>query len=101
VSQLAYIRNLTSQIYKMLPMSDSDELIERMHLKEFINSIIVQIDGSLLTFPNLSSDEDYIIIMNILHYWDSNDIKLIPFKREVRKMMRCLNRIELRCSANE
>lgn len=90
----AYIKWLTKRLFVMLPMSDETEDMEENHLKEYINSITIQVDGSFKTFPELNNDVDYLTIANMLHYWDMNDIDTTIFKREVRNALNLLNRIE-------
>ena len=90
----AYIKWLTKRLFAMLPMSDETEDMEENHLKEYINSMSIQVDGSFKTFPELSDNIDYLTIANMLHYWDMNDIDTAIFKREVRNALNLLNRIE-------
>ena len=90
----AYIKWLTKRLFAMLPMSDETEDMEENHLKEYINSMSIQVDGSFKTFPELSDNVDYLTIANMLHYWDMNDIDTVIFKREVRSALNLLNRIE-------
>ena len=90
----AYIKWLTKRLFAMLPMSDETEDMEENHLKEYINSMSIQVDGSFKTFPELSNNVDYLTIANMLHYWDMNDIDTVIFKREVRNALNLLNRIE-------
>lgn len=90
----AYIKWLTSRLFTMLPMSDETENMEENHLKEYINSMSIQVDGSFKTFPELASNVDYLTIANMLHYWDMNEINIVIFKREVRNALNLLNRIE-------
>ena len=90
----AYIKWLTKRLFAMLPMSDETEDMEENHLKEYINSMSIQVDGSFKTFPELSDNIDYLTIANMLHYWDMNDIDTVIFKREVRNALNLLNRIE-------
>lgn len=90
----AYIKWLTKRLFAMLPMSDETEDMEENHLKEYINRMSIQVDGSFKTFPELSDNVDYLTIANMLHYWDMNDIDTVIFKREVRNALNLLNRIE-------
>lgn len=90
----AYIKWLTKRLFAMLPMSDETEDMEENHLKEYINSMSIQVDGSFKTFPELSDNVDYLTIANMLHYWDMKDIDTVIFKREVRSALNLLNRIE-------
>lgn len=94
MSPVNFIKQLTNQIFMMLPWSDSVEIAEEMHLKEFIDSMVVQISGSRLTFGELTNNTDYIEVENIIRYVNANDIPLSSFKREIRKALRLLNAIE-------
>lgn len=106
-----YIQWLTRQIFKMLPLSDPEEATEECYLGEFINSMSIQIDGSLITFPELRNDENYLAVVNVIHYWDEKnlpsyfdeqDSARAVFKREIKSALRLLNRIEERFGdANE
>ena len=90
----AYIKWLTKRLFAMLPMSDETEDMEENHLRDYVNSMSIQVDGSLKTFPELSDNVDYLTIANMLHYWDMNEIEPVVFKREIRSALNLLNRIE-------
>ena len=89
-----YIQWLTKQIFKMLPMSDTSEDIESSHLKEFIQSIAVQIDGSFATFSEFADNPNYLAVANVIHYWNAKDIDIPLFKKEIRSVLSLLNKIE-------
>lgn len=90
----SYIQWLTKQIFKMLPMSDTSEIVEKSHLKDFIQSITIQVDGSFSTFEPLKDNPKYLAVANVLHYWNSREIDIPLFKREIRSIMSLLNQIE-------
>lgn len=92
----AYIQWLANQVFKMLPMSDETEDLEENHLRDFINSISIQIDGSFKTFPDLSNNVKYLTVANILHYWNEQELVIPIFKREIRNAVNLLHQIEER-----
>ena len=82
-----YIEWLTKRMFLMLPMSDETEDIEKNHLCDYINSISIQVDGSFKTVPELNNNVNYMTIANMLHYWDTHDIDIPMFKREIRNAL--------------
>ena len=89
-----FIHWLTRRLFVMLPMSDETEDITENHLQDYVSSMSIQVDGSMETFPELSSNMDYIMISNMLHYWEKHDIDPQVFKREIRNALNILNKIE-------
>lgn len=96
MSLKAYLKWLTGRLFKMLPMSDTDDAVVDSHLREYIGSMSIQIDGSLKTFPELCTDMDYLMIVNTLHYWLDADFDAVVFKREIRNALALLNKMEER-----
>lgn len=96
MSLKAYLRWLTGRLFKMLPMSDNDDTIVDSHLREYLESMSIQIDGSLRTFPELCVDMDYLMIVNTLHYWLDAEFDIVVFKREIRNALALLNKMEER-----
>lgn len=96
MSLKAYLKWLTGRIFKMLPMSDTDDAIIDYHLREYLRSMSIQVDGSIKTFPELCQNMDYLTIVNTLHYWLDADFEVIAFKREIRNVLTLLNKMEER-----
>lgn len=96
MSLKTYLKWLTGRLFKMLPMSDTDDAIVDSHLKEYIESMSIQVDGSLKTFPELCTDMDYLMIVNTLHYWVGTELEVAAFKREIRNVLTLLNKMEER-----
>lgn len=94
MSPTIFVHNLTNQIFIMLPWSDSEEIFEEMHMRDYIDSMVVQVSGGKMTFEILQGYPDYAEVENILHYLNCHEMPLAAFKREIKKALSLLNKIE-------
>lgn len=82
-----FLDNMIGSIYKILPLKESKNL----HLSEYLDGILIQLSGAMSTYPQLSSNVNYIAIVNSIQYFSTNDFTERQCKREVFK---CINNIK-------
>jgi len=85
-----FLGNIIGNIYKVLPLKEE----ENSYLPEYLDSLLVQLKGALITYPGLSSNVRYITIINSIQYFCSNDFSIKQCKREVFKCIENINKIQ-------
>lgn len=81
---IVYINNLGKSIFKILPLKEE----HNKGLNEYIDSLLIQMNGALITYPQLKCNNEYIAMLNIINYFSCNEFNVRQCKREVFK---CLN----------
>lgn len=84
-----YLRSLIGKFYKIRPMRQNDDATLQVYLASFI----VDLEGSLYTFPSLREDSRYITVVNIAHWLNSNSFNCDEARREVEKAIDLIKKI--------
>ena len=84
-----FVEKLKDRIFKILPLKEEGN----SYLMEYIDSLIIEMMGGYVTFPELQSNMEYLRVINTLQYMLHNDISVVKCKREIFKSIRCLNNI--------
>lgn len=79
-----YLNYMINCIFKILPLKEEDN----KGLKEYLDSVLIQVLGSIETYPELSDNQKYVSIINTLYYLKNNDFTTKQCKRETFK---CIN----------
>ena len=89
-----YIKHLTNQIFKALPMRQDGVEIE--FLMQHMNSVYIDAYGFRVSNPVLCEDRDFQTVLNIVAYLGSNAVDDATWKREIFKATHALNDVEAR-----
>lgn len=63
-----YLRSLRGDIFKLLPMKESEMSGMNNHMTEYLESLIINITGAMTTYPILVSEKQYLYVVNNIHY---------------------------------
>jgi hypothetical protein len=80
-----FLDGMTGKVFKILPMYESQIKGEKNHLSDYIDSLVIEMTGSCVTFPELRESAHYIAIINILNYLLNNEFDINTCRREVFK----------------
>lgn len=89
-----YIKHLTNQVFKALPMRQDGVSIEC--LMQHMNSIYIDAVGYEVSNPNLLQDRDFQTVINIAAFLGKNPVDDATWKREILKATHLLNNVETR-----
>ena len=87
---IVFINNLSKSIFKILPLKEEGN----KGVDEYIESLLIQMNGALITYPALKHNENYISILNIINYFSNNEFSIKQCKREVFKCLNILDTIK-------
>ena len=79
-----FYRRLINCIYKILPLKEEGN----DGLDDYVDSVLIQLYGSLNTYPDLNYNQQFISIINTLQYFRNNEYTVKQCKRET---FRCIN----------
>lgn len=63
-----YLFGFRNDVFKLLPMKESADIGDDNHLLEYLDTLISNARGALLTFPELNTEKKYINVTNNLCY---------------------------------
>lgn len=82
-----FLKYMVNNIFKILPLNDDCNV----GLKDHIDSVQIQLIGSLETYPELKANQKYISIINSINFLRTNDYTKRECRREV---LRCTNALQ-------
>lgn len=89
-----YIKYLTNQIFKALPMRQDG--VEIDFLMQHMNSVYINAMGFRVSNPVLQGDRDFQTVLNIVAYLGNHPVDDATWKREIFKATHALNDVEAR-----
>ena len=74
MEQLSYfLSKLCGDIFKLLPMKEAEiELGVINHIPEYLENLIFNTKGALVTYPELKCEKSYLFVINNLNYPHEN-----------------------------
>lgn len=86
---MIFLKKIKNDIFKILPLKEESN----SGLSDYIDSVSVQLNGAIHTYPFLSEDIDYLTVINVINYLKNNDFSTKQCKREVFKCLDVLTKI--------
>jgi hypothetical protein len=85
-----FLNNIVGCVYKILPLKEE----QNSYLSEYLDSLLIQLKGALVTYPELSSNIKYIAVINSIQYFSGNNFSTRQCKREVFKCIDNITKIQ-------
>lgn len=89
-----YVRGLTNQIYKALPMRQDGVDIEC--LMQHMHSLYIDATGYKVSHPELCEDREFQTVVDIVACLGTMEVDDKTWKREIFKATHLLNNVEAR-----
>lgn len=87
----SFVNSLRGKIFKIIPIhEDGNDTLDK-----YIESLLVEMRGGAINFPNIGANPHYITALNIVAFFNEqhDDIDLSVYKREVFKAINEINKI--------
>lgn len=65
---LNYLLNLRSDVFKILPMKESEIEGVDNHLNDYIETLIINMNGAHINYPVLAEEKQFLYVINNLQY---------------------------------
>ena len=85
-----FLDGLVGKVYKILPLSESDN----SYLNDYLDSLLIQLNGAFATYPVLSKSDKYVSIVNTINFFSNNKISHKQCKREVFKCIDIIGKLK-------
>lgn len=76
-----YLEDLIRKLRKIIKLKQE----ENFYIFDYIDSLSIDITGSMLTYSSLANNNRYITVLNIINYLSKNEVDFKKCKREVFK----------------
>lgn len=81
---IEFLKYMIGSIYKILPLNDENNY----GTKDHIDSVAIQLVGSLDTYPELKTNQKYISVVNSINFLRKESFTKRQCRREI---LRCTN----------
>lgn len=79
---LTFLSSLRGDVFKLLPMKESEIDGAENHINEYLDSLIINIRGALGAYPELEEEGKLIYVLNNLQYIRNNgDVKFKQWRK--------------------
>lgn len=92
---LNYLSNLRGDVFKLLPMKESEMSGMNNHLNDYIESLVVNVGGALTTYPILASQKQYLYVINNLQYLLNQPVEFKKWRKIVLNSTRSIDNLYL------
>lgn len=88
-----FLEHLVGSVFKILPLKEDTDSGIDVGLKDYIDSVVIQLVGGCMTYPELNDNQQYISVVNTVNYMNKNDFTHKQCRREVFKCIKILQEL--------
>lgn len=95
MEQLSYfLSKLCGDIFKLLPMKEAEiELGVINHIPEYLENLIFNTKGALVTYPELKCEKSYLYVINNLNYLYANKVDFMKWRRTILNSTKSIGKL--------
>lgn len=90
---LNFLSNLRGDVFKLLPMKESEMNGVNNHLTDYMETLIINIKGAVATYPVLANEKQYLYVINNLQYLLKNSIDFKQWRKIVLNSTRNIDNL--------
>ena len=95
MKQLAiFLNRMTGDIFKLLPMREDEIKGIENHLNEYLDTLIVNAEGAVKTYPELMGSKEYLYVLNNLNYISTHDVEYTKWRKIILNSAKWLYNLE-------
>lgn len=88
-----FLTNIMGDVFKLLPMKEAEMKGQENHLLEYIDALIINLDGAIDTYPDLAGQKQYLYVINNLQYLTKHTIEFKQWRRIILNSTRNINNL--------
>ena len=90
---ISYLKEITGDVFKLLPMKEDELKGVDNHLREYLESLTVNMNGALKTYPELVNEKEYLYVINNLNYIYTNEVDFAHWRTIILNSVRGLSNL--------
>ena len=92
---LNFLLGFRNDVFKLLPMKEAENNGVKNHLKDYLDSLVVNAKGSIVAYPELSAQKQYLYVVNNLAFLMSNEVEFSRWRKIVLSATRDIDDLYL------
>lgn len=90
---ISYLKEITGDVFKLLPMKEDELKGVDNHLREYLESLTVNMNGALKTYSQLVNEKEYLYVINNLNYIYNNEVDFAHWRTIILNSVRGLSNL--------
>lgn len=90
---LSFLSNLRGDVFKLLPMKESEMSGINNHLTDYMETLVVNIGGAITTYPVLANQKQYLYVINNLQYLLNHSVDFKQWRKIVLNSTRNIDNL--------
>lgn len=90
---LNYLASSRDAVFKLLPMKEEELKGADNHLNDFIDSLIVNIEGAMTTYSVLTEQKSYLWVVNNINFLRKNEVDFRRWRSIILNSTKKLNNL--------
>lgn len=90
---LNYLLSLRGDVFKLLPMKESEMNGIDNHINEYIDAMIINLSGAIETYPVLSSQKQYLYVLNNMQYIRQHQVDFKQWRKIILNSTRSIDNL--------
>lgn len=92
---LNFLLGFRNDVFKLLPMKEAENNGVKNHLKDYLDSLVVNAKGSMVAYPELSVQKQFLYVVNNLAFLMSNEVEFTKWRKVVLSATRDIDDLYL------
>lgn len=88
-----FLLSLRGDVFKLLPMKESEMSGIDNHLSEYIEAMIINLSGATKTYPTLATQKQYLYVLNNMNYIRNNEVDFKKWRKIVLNSTRYIDNL--------
>lgn len=88
-----FLLSLRGDVFKLLPMKESEMSGVDNHLGEYIEAMIINLAGAIKTYPALATQKQYLYVLNNMNYLRDNEVDFKRWRKIVLNSTRYIDNL--------
>ena len=88
-----FLSSLRGDVFKLLPMKESEMSGLNNHMSEYIESLIINLTGAMTTYPILASQKQYLYVVNNMQYIHGHSVDFKQWRKIILNSTRNIDNL--------
>lgn len=90
---IKFLSSLKGDVFKLLPMKEQELEGAENHLCDYIQSIIINLQGGAITYPILADQKQYLYVINGLQYLATHAVGFNQWRKIILTSTRSIDNL--------
>ena len=90
---LNFLSSLRGDVFKLLPMKEDEMAGVDNHLGDYIEALLINLEGATTTYPVLANQKQYLYVINNLQYASKHPVDFKKWRKIVLNSTRNIDNL--------